>query len=69
MATLSYLGKGKGEDSTKWLPDFEAILEIRYHFTPTDKLEPIIPSVLIISFSPHFLIHPIAKVETELSLN
>lgn len=42
MATLSYLGRGKGEDSRKWLPDFEAILEIRYHFTPTDnKLEPI----------------------------
>lgn len=43
MAALSCLRSRKGEGSTKWLPAFEAILEIRYHFTPTDnKLEPII---------------------------
>ena len=37
------LEKGKDEDSMKWFLAFEAILEIRYHFTPADnKLEPII---------------------------
>lgn len=43
MAAVSCLKSGEGEGSTKWFPAFEAILEIRYHFTTTDnKSEPII---------------------------
>lgn len=53
MAALSCLRSGKGEGSTKWLPAFEAILEIRYHFTPTDnKLEPIINLMTSFPVSP-----------------
>lgn len=84
MAALSRLGISKGEGSRTWLPAFEAILEIRYHFTPTDnKLEPIINLTARLpmsslgnlfcsrqsGFFPHFWIHPITKVETDLPLN
>lgn len=52
MATLSCLGNSKGKGIRKWLSAFEAVLEIRYHFTPTEnKLEPIINVIIFFPMS------------------
>lgn len=79
---LSRLGKSKDKGTMKWLPAFEAVLEIRYHFTPADNkleaitnfttcfpLSPLATSFLTIGFPLIFGSHPIAKVETDLPLN